>query len=296
MLTPHAVLYSPFLAQLVVTRRCNLACGYCNEYDHVSDPVPLATLTTRLADLKRLGTMTVEFTGGEPMLNPDLFQAVQTATRMGFWRRMLISNATLLTNDAIRSLNDAGLTDLQVSLDGVHPNPVSHKVLRLRRGGLESLGRLARFRVTLSAVLGAAAAEEAIDCSRFARAHGFRPRVLLIHDDLGQHISNPEELESVAGALDALGIPDQGHYLRTLAAGGPAPFKCRAGSRYLYVNEYGSVVWWSPSAGLFAKPLASYTRTDLREQFRVRKPCTMRCTLGCARANSRFDQWRRQST
>ncbi|MBC7173130.1 MAG: radical SAM protein, partial [Polyangiaceae bacterium] len=27
---------SPLLAQLVVTRRCNLACGYCNEYDHES--------------------------------------------------------------------------------------------------------------------------------------------------------------------------------------------------------------------------------------------------------------------
>lgn len=296
MLTPHAVLYSPFLAQLVVTRRCNLACGYCNEYDHVSDPVPLATLTTRLADLKRLGTMTVEFTGGEPMLNPDLFQAVQTATRMGFWRRMLISNATLLTNDAIRSLNDAGLTDLQVSLDGVHPNPVSHKVLGLRRGSLESLGRLARFRVTLSAVLGAAPAEEVIDCVRFAHAQGFRPRVLLIHDGFGQHISKSQDLEAVAAALDALGIPAQGHYLRTLAAGGPAPFKCRAGSRYLYVNEYGSVLWCSPSAGLFERPLASYTRADLRAQFRARKPCTMRCTLGCARANSRLDEWRRQSS
>ncbi len=25
--------YNPLLAQVVVTRRCNLACGYCNEYD-----------------------------------------------------------------------------------------------------------------------------------------------------------------------------------------------------------------------------------------------------------------------
>jgi MoaA/NifB/PqqE/SkfB family radical SAM enzyme len=35
------ILYSPFLAQLVVTRRCNLDCGYCNEFDKVSSPVAL---------------------------------------------------------------------------------------------------------------------------------------------------------------------------------------------------------------------------------------------------------------
>ena len=31
----------PVLVQIVVTRRCNLACGYCYEYDKVSKPVPL---------------------------------------------------------------------------------------------------------------------------------------------------------------------------------------------------------------------------------------------------------------
>jgi MoaA/NifB/PqqE/SkfB family radical SAM enzyme len=32
----------PVLVQIVVTRRGNLACGYCYEYDKVSKPVPLA--------------------------------------------------------------------------------------------------------------------------------------------------------------------------------------------------------------------------------------------------------------
>ncbi len=30
--------YNPLLAQMVVTRRCNLSCGYCNEYDDFSPP------------------------------------------------------------------------------------------------------------------------------------------------------------------------------------------------------------------------------------------------------------------
>jgi sulfatase maturation enzyme AslB (radical SAM superfamily) len=32
--------YGPFLAQVVVTRRCNLSCGYCFEFDKVSAPFP----------------------------------------------------------------------------------------------------------------------------------------------------------------------------------------------------------------------------------------------------------------
>ncbi|MDR3549178.1 MAG: radical SAM protein, partial [Candidatus Pacebacteria bacterium] len=31
----------PVLAQIVPARFCNLSCAYCNEYDKVSDPVPL---------------------------------------------------------------------------------------------------------------------------------------------------------------------------------------------------------------------------------------------------------------
>ena len=44
--------YGPFLAQLVVTRRCNLACGYCFEYDNTSPPIPFDVLHQRLAKLR----------------------------------------------------------------------------------------------------------------------------------------------------------------------------------------------------------------------------------------------------
>ena len=49
--------YSPFLAQMVVIRRCNLACGYCSEFDKTSDPVPFDLLVQRLEKLKQLGTL-----------------------------------------------------------------------------------------------------------------------------------------------------------------------------------------------------------------------------------------------
>ena len=61
----------PFLAQLVVTRRCNLTCGYCNEYDDFSKPVPTEVVKARLDHLADLGTLVVTLTGGEPLLHPS---------------------------------------------------------------------------------------------------------------------------------------------------------------------------------------------------------------------------------
>jgi MoaA/NifB/PqqE/SkfB family radical SAM enzyme len=63
---------TPLLAQMVVIRRCNLSCSYCNEYDDRSDPLALAELYQRIDHLAALGTVTVTLTGGEPLLHPDL--------------------------------------------------------------------------------------------------------------------------------------------------------------------------------------------------------------------------------
>ncbi|MEM9574983.1 MAG: radical SAM protein, partial [Pseudomonadota bacterium] len=93
MATWQRLSYSPFLAQLVVTRRCNLSCGYCNEYDLHSQPVDADTILERMRKLRELGTLAIEFTGGEPLLHPQISDFVRSARRMGFWRTMMISNA-----------------------------------------------------------------------------------------------------------------------------------------------------------------------------------------------------------
>src|SRR5688572_28437482 len=62
----------PLIANLIVTRRCNLSCGYCYEYDQVSPPVPLDVLKERVDHIARLRAVFVTLTGGESLLNPDL--------------------------------------------------------------------------------------------------------------------------------------------------------------------------------------------------------------------------------
>jgi len=75
---------------------------------------------------------------------------------------------------------------------------------------------------------------------------------------------------------------------------GTAPFKCRAGSRYLYIDEFGSVNWCSQTRNIWSKPLMDYTLDDLREQFFTHKSCNATCTIGCARSASQLDNWRSQ--
>jgi len=290
------VLYAPFLAQVVVTRQCNLTCGYCDEYDSFSPPVPYDDLVARLERLRALGTFAVELTGGEPMLHPRIHDLVAKARGLGFLKVMMISNAYLFNEAKIRSLNGAGLQHLQVSVDGVAPNETTVKVLRPLRKKLEVLARVARFEVTLSGVIGAAPPAEVIEVIEFARAHGFKPRVLLLHDHDGQLQLGAEDLalyRRLARELRAT-FSEAWDYRSKLAAGEDAPFRCRAGSRYLYIDEHGMVRWCSQQRAAFGKPLLEYTAEDLKTQFYTRKDCNPRCTIGCARSSSKVDELRAQ--
>ena len=151
------LMYSPFLVQLVVTRRCNLSCGYCNEFDEVSPPVPRDVLERRVDKIHELGRLGDGVHRRRAAGAPGAVQrSSRYAKRKGFRKVMLISNAFLMNEAKVKALNDAGLDDLQVSIDGVHPNDVTVKVLKPLRPKLEALAKHAKFRITLNGVVGSA--------------------------------------------------------------------------------------------------------------------------------------------
>ena len=257
-----------------MTRRCNLTCGYCKEDDRTSDPVPYDKLAVRLAKLAELRAWAVCLTGGEPTMHPRLADLVAEMRRLGFKRRQLITNGMRLTPDLIDALNRADLTDMQISVDGVKPNEVTVKTLQPLRKKLELLAEKAKFQVVMSGVIGSAPPEEAIEVVDFAKAHGFTPRILLLHDQNGQLRLSHEELIAYDEARRRIGDrANEAHgYRGKMIESGEAPFKCRSGSRYLYVDEFGNVHWCAQTRGGFSKDLLAYTYADLREQFERRKP------------------------
>src|SRR6266487_4556227 len=121
--------YSPFLAQMVIIRRCNLSCGYCSEYDKSSDPVPVQVLEARLQKLKELGTFGISLTGGEPTLHPELPRLIRKCRALRFLRTGMISNGFFLRPELIEALNQAGLQEMQISIDGINGNDTTQKVL-----------------------------------------------------------------------------------------------------------------------------------------------------------------------
>src|SRR5918997_3001484 len=119
----------PVLAHVIPMRRCNLACGYCNEYDKVSDPVPLEEMNRRIDKLGALGTSVVTISGGEPLMHPELDDIIRRI-RSHKMIAGLISNGYYFTPERIKRLNDAGLDALQISIDNVSPDDVSKKSLK----------------------------------------------------------------------------------------------------------------------------------------------------------------------
>ena len=96
----------------------------------MSAPVPAEVMTARIDKLANLGTAVVAFSGGEPMLHPDLDELIRHIRRRGMMAG-LITNGYFLVPKRIEELNAAGLDFLQISIDNIEPDEVSKKSLRL---------------------------------------------------------------------------------------------------------------------------------------------------------------------
>ncbi|MBA3502900.1 MAG: radical SAM protein, partial [Deltaproteobacteria bacterium] len=254
------------------------------------------TLKQRVDKLAELGLLYLEYTGGETLLHPDIIDLVRHGSSYRFDERWIITNGYLLSEQVVKQLNDAGLTHLQISVDGVTPNDTTVKVLKPLRKKIEHLQNHAKFTVQINAVLGTGNDEEVLEVMRFARDAGFRPRASIIHDGEGAMIGDARTKELMHEVSEIVGkrFNEARDYRARLFETGSADFKCRAGSRYLYIDEFGIVHWCSQQRGVFTKPLADYTFQDLREQFDTKKHCASTCTVGCVRSASRWDEWRSQ--
>src|SRR5450432_3062488 len=177
----------PVMAHIIPIRRCNLACTYCNEYDDFSKPVATEIMTERLDQLAKLGTTIVTFSGGEPLLHPDLDQLISHVRDRGIIAG-IITNGYLLTAQRVQQLNDAGLDHMQISIDNVMPDDVSKKSLKVLDAKLRMLAEHADFHVNINSVVGGGTAnpEDALTISKRALALGFSSTIGIIHDGSGQ--------------------------------------------------------------------------------------------------------------
>jgi len=290
----------PVLVQIVPNRFCNLSCAYCNEYDKVSEPVPLEEMVRRIDHLGRLGTAMIGISGGEPLTHPQLDDIIRRMRRTGAIAGM-ITNGYLLSPERIERLNRAGLDHLQISIDNLVPDEVSMKSLKVLDKKLQMLAQYAEFHVNINSVVGGGFRDpnDALVIGKRALALGFTSTIGIIHDSDGQlKPLKPDEAkvyEEMSG-WKKINYSRFDDFQAAIAAGKPNDWRCRAGSRYLYICEDGLVHYCSQQRGYPGVPLAGYTTADVKREFLTAKSCAPNCTIGCVHKISYIDHWRAPQT
>jgi|WetSurMetagenome_2_1015567.scaffolds.fasta_scaffold157263_1 radical SAM protein with 4Fe4S-binding SPASM domain len=131
----------PFVMACFVDSTCNLQCPYCcygvpdrsylGERYKFNDLLACRTMT--LQDFNKLAdnalfkdSLALILTGGEPLINPDLFKIIDSAKHR-FPLIHLTTNGTLIEKH-IEELMDSALTNINISLDA--SSPETYKMMR----------------------------------------------------------------------------------------------------------------------------------------------------------------------
>ncbi|MEW5898106.1 MAG: putative heme d1 biosynthesis radical SAM protein NirJ2 [Bacillota bacterium] len=104
------------------TNECNLRCRHCyrDAKEKAREELTTAEGLALIDEIARAGFKIMIFSGGEPLLRPDIVTLVEHAARRGL-RPVFGTNGTLLTPELARRLKEAGAQVMGVSLDSVDP-------------------------------------------------------------------------------------------------------------------------------------------------------------------------------
>jgi len=104
-----------------VTRRCNLRCVHC--YSQSEDRNYRGELSfdqgkALIEDLAEFGSPVILFSGGEPLIRPDIMDLIRYAAGKAL-RAVVSTNGTFITAKLAAQLKEIGLSYVGISLDGL---------------------------------------------------------------------------------------------------------------------------------------------------------------------------------
>jgi hypothetical protein len=131
--------FKPLYVKIKLIFGCNLKCEMCNHWRETREPpLSIERFTRVLDELAALGCRKVHFSGGEPLLRPQVPDLVAHATSLGL-RVALTTNGTLIDKDRAKRLIESGLRSVTVSLDS--PDRKVHDRVRGARGAWKQATR-----------------------------------------------------------------------------------------------------------------------------------------------------------
>ena len=102
------------------TNACNMYCDHCyrDAGCKAEEELSTAEAKTLLEQIARANFKIMIFSGGEPLMRPDIVELVAYATSLGL-RPVFGTNGTLITLDMAQKLKDAGAMGMGISLDSM---------------------------------------------------------------------------------------------------------------------------------------------------------------------------------
>lgn len=105
--------------RLEITSHCNLKCDYCHnsEYSNREDDMNTENIIRLITSIKeKYAINKILLTGGEPLVQRDLCRIIKHITSLGI-KADLVTNGTMLTEEKIEQLENAGLNRIRISID-----------------------------------------------------------------------------------------------------------------------------------------------------------------------------------
>jgi MoaA/NifB/PqqE/SkfB family radical SAM enzyme len=141
---------------LEITRRCNLTCAHCYASSgpdlRLTERMKFADWCRVMGEARAAGCRRLQFIGGEPTLHPDLGRLIEHATRVGFKRCEVFTNATLLREDLVQIFKDLRVL---VHFSFYSFDPIVHDQITGQKGSFErtaeGIRQLVRHKVRLAA-------------------------------------------------------------------------------------------------------------------------------------------------
>ncbi len=104
----------------MTTNQCNLTCGHCYQDAGGKKDAELTTAEGKklIDEIARAGFKIMIFSGGEPLLRPDIYELVAYAAAKGL-RPVFGTNGMLITKEVAQRLKDSGAAAMGISLDSL---------------------------------------------------------------------------------------------------------------------------------------------------------------------------------
>jgi MoaA/NifB/PqqE/SkfB family radical SAM enzyme len=261
----------PYFMVVEATHRCNAGCAYCDSWKtpaaERARELSLADHTRLLRDAHSLGVRMVSYTGGEPLLRPDLVEIARTAKALRM-RTLVNTNGYLVTPKNARELLSV-FDGVTVSIDSLDPDEQAarrgeERSLELALRGLKLLveARRHRSQVRVNVVVDEGNAAGLDRLAGYLRERRVSMLLQPLHREtlfptlvpigdvrkIDSQVEAPDSFERFAGRASGLSGAEA-RYIRPFYVGiadylkGKTPwFRCYAGSFSFQVGAYGDVM------------------------------------------------------